>query len=254
MLPAPPLHFARSAIVGAAFALAGCGGDGSDPLESTVFHFTFDGDLEGWEAGFADYPRGASEAEQRAFDEFFELDSGHAFLPQPLNTADGALMLSGNNHSDALFMFLKRRIEGLDPDTSYQLELQAEIATNVPRGCFGIGGSPGDSVFIKGGAIAVEPTRVPEAPDETFWVMNVDKGGQADGGTDAQVLGDFANSKDCDSGDFSYELKNLSNLSLPAFRVTTDQDGVVWLLLGTDSGFEGTTTIFYTEIEAMFLR
>ena len=73
--------------------------------------------------------------------------------------------------------------------------------------------------------------------------MNVDKGNQGSGGTDAQVLGDFANLEDCESSDFTYQLKELSNLELPEFEVTTDVNGDAWLILGTDSGFEGTTTV-----------
>ena len=248
-----PTQLALWVLVGT--ALAGCGGDGdSDTIETHAFRFTFDENLEGWTTGFADYPMGTSEAEQQAIDEFFELDSGHAGLPDPLDPADGAVRLSGNNHSDDLFMFLKRRISGLDSDTRYRLELRVEFATNAPRGCFGIGGSPGESVFVKGGATVVEPLRIPEAGGQARWVMNIDKGDQSDGAADAQLLGDFANSKDCGLGDFSYELKSLSNLALPAFHVTTDNIGDVWLLVGTDSGFEGTTTIYYTEIEAIFIE
>jgi hypothetical protein len=237
-----------------AAVLAGCGGDGDlEPIEPQVFLFTFDNDLEEWQPGFADYPIGAGPGGQQVIDEFFELASEHAFLPQPLDTADGAIRLSGNNHSDSLFMFLKRRISGLDPDATYQLELRVEIATNAPSGCFGVGGSPGESVFIKGGAVAIEPIRVADDMGDN-WVMNIDKGDQGDGGVDAQVLGDFANSKDCDSGDFSYELKMLSNLEQAEFFVTTDPEGEAWVIVGTDSGHEGTTTIFYTEIEAMFIK
>ncbi|HEX2139201.1 MAG TPA: hypothetical protein VHG33_05770 [Woeseiaceae bacterium] len=152
-------------------------------------------------------------------------------------------------------MFLKRRVGGLAPDTLYQLELRVVFATNVPSGCFGIGGSPGESVYVKGGATAIEPLRVPdETSGHARWVMNVDKGIQSRGGSDAQVLGTFANWKDCESSDFSYALKQVSNLQLPAFDVTTDGNGDAWLLLGTDSGFEGPTTIYYTEVEAIFIE
>jgi hypothetical protein len=109
-------------------------------------------------------------------------------------------------------------------------------------------------VFVKGGASGIEPLRVMDGTaGQTTWIMNVDKGNQGSGGTDAQVLGDFANLVDCESSDFRYQLKELSNLELPEFEVTTDVNGDAWLILGTDSGFEGTTTIYYTEIEAIFV-
>jgi hypothetical protein len=246
------LSATRALLAMAALAVVGCGGS-SDPSPQH-FQFTFAEDLEDWTVGFADYPAGTSDAEQQAIDEFYELDGRHARLPQPLDTGDGAVLLTGNNHSDDLFMFLKRRVSGLAPDTAYRVELRVVFATDAPKGCAGIGGSPGESVFVKGGASGIEPLRVMDGTaGHATWIMNVDKGNQANGGTDAQVLGDFANLEDCDSSDFSYELKELSNLELPAFEVTTDDNGDVWLLLGTDSGFEGTTTIYYTEIEAIFV-
>ena len=236
----------------AGLTVAGCGGS-SDPSPQH-FQFTFAEDLEDWTVGFADYPAGTSDAEQQAIDEFYEIDGRHARLPQPLDTSDGAVLLSGNNHSDDLFMFLKRRVSGLAPDTTYQLELRVVFATDAPRGCAGIGGSPGESVFVKGGASGIEPLRVMDGTaGHATWIMNVDKGNQGSGGTDAQVLGDFANLEDCESSDFTYQLKELSNLELPEFEVTTDVNGDAWLILGTDSGFEGTTTIYYTEIEAIFV-
>lgn len=248
-MPVLPLSTAKVSLAAAILAVAGCGD--SSGLSPQHFRFTLAEDLEGWTVGFADYPVGTSDAEQQAIDEFFELDGGHAHLPQPLDTGDGAVLLTGNNHSDDLFMFLKRRVSGLAPDTTYQLELRVVFATNVPRGCFGIGGSPGDSVYVKGGATGIEPRRFSDdTSGHLVWSMNIDKGQQASGGIDAVVLGDFANSKDCESADFSYELKELSNLELSAFDVTTNGNGEAWLLLGTDSGFEGTTTIYYTEIEA----
>ncbi len=257
-MPTPTFSALKASLVMAAvgmavLAMAGCGGSsGPSPQH---FQFTFAEDLEDWTVGFADYPAGTSEAEQQAIDEFYELDGGHARLPQPLDTGDGAVLLTGNNHSDDLFMFLKRRVSGLAPDMTYQLELRVVFATNVPTGCVGIGGSPGESVFVKGGAGDIEPLRVmDDTSGHATWIMNFDKGDQANAGTDAQVLGDIANSQNCESSNFSYELKELSNLDLPAFEVTTDDNGDAWLLLGTDSGFEGTTTIYYTEIEAVFVN
>ncbi|MGH8196414.1 MAG: hypothetical protein ACREQ8_18770, partial [Woeseiaceae bacterium] len=47
---------------------------------------------------------------------------------------------------------------------------------------------------------------------------------------------------------------SLSNLEQAEFFVTADPLGEAWLIVGTDSGHEGTTSIFYTEIEAMFIE
>ena len=74
--------------------------------------------------------------------------------------------------------------------------------------------------------------------------MNIGKGNQLADGSDAITIGDFANSKNCNDGDFSYELKTLANLQ-NSFSIVTGADGSFWVLFGTDSGFEGTTSIYY---------
>jgi hypothetical protein len=51
------------------------------------------------------------------------------------------------------------------------------------------------------------------------------------------VVGDFSN----DTVESVYTLKTVEN-DLP-FESTTNETGELWLLVGTDSGFEGTTTI-----------
>ena len=100
------------------------------------------------------------------------------------------LFISGNNHSDDLFMFLKRQIVGLKPNTLYTLAFEATLESNIPPGSFGIGGSPGESVYVKIGASSQEPQKIAKAG---FYFLNVDKGNQAQGGADAIVTGSLAN-------------------------------------------------------------
>lgn len=214
------------------FAIILCASCKFDMVED---RFDFAAGANGWQAGFADYPVG-SEA-------FYELSAGVETLPPPLETLKG-FRLTGNNHSDDLFMFIKKRFTGLAPNSRYSLRFQVTFATNVPRGCAGIGGSPGESVTVKAGATATEPAAQDDG--NGFYVMNIDKGNQSAGGGNAVVLGDFANSEDCESADFDYELKTLDNSHAP-FIVSTDAEGALWVFFGTDSGFEGTTTIYFID-------
>ena len=48
--------------------------------------------------------------------------------------------------------------------------------------------------------------------------------------------------------DTEYRIKTLNNVERP-FEVTTDEGGRLWLIVGTDSGFEGLTTLYYTRID-----
>ena len=57
-------------------------------------------------------------------------------------------------------MFFKGPVGGLSPGASYGVSVSVEVATDTPAGCVGVGGAPGESVWIKPGAIAVEPLPV----------------------------------------------------------------------------------------------
>jgi hypothetical protein len=213
--------------------LPGCSSSSSG--EEVLVDFTLG--PQGWIAGFSDYPAGQ--------EGFYELDSGYRPLPPPLDTMGSALFISGNNHSDDLFMFYKGRIGGLEPGRTYRVSFAVEFATSVPQGCVGIGGSPGESVYVKAGASEVEPAAVNTGG---YYRMNVDKGEQSNGGANAVVLGDVANSRPCGEAP-QWELKNVSGGG--GVDVTADAEGSLWLFAGTDSGFEGATSIYYTSIRAI---
>ena len=216
-----------------AFGLSSCS-SGSSGEEVSI---DFTQGPQGWTAGFADYPVGQ--------ESFFELTADYRALLPPLESMGSALYSSGNNHSDDLFMFWKGKIGGLEPSRTYRINFTVEIATNVPHGCVGIGGAPGEAVTVKAGSSSVEPEAV--AVSGTYR-MNVDKGAQSSGGADAAALGDIANSQAC--GEVPrWETKELSGGR--TIETTADGEGTLWLFVGTDSGFEGTTSLYFTRVRAI---
>ena len=203
---------------------------GSGPIE---FSYSFETDAEGWAFGFADLPENHDQS-------LYELEAGHRALPDGL---DGAgVRMQGHNRSDDLFMYLMRRVDGLDPGASYSVVATVDLATNVPPGLAGIGGSPGESVYVKVGASTAEPEA---APDSTGHLrMNIDKGNQSQGGSRMVVIGDVANP---DVVDEEFRIKTLDNLGRPVI-VEADAEGGAWLIVGSDSGFEGLTRLYYAAI------
>jgi hypothetical protein len=201
-----------------------------------ILHFSFAENAQGWIAGFADYPVGE--------EEFFELESGIEPMPPDLGLVGKGFRLSGNNHSDDLFMFLKRRLgpeDGVVPDTEYRFNFVLEFASNAPSGAVGIGGAPGESVFLKAGASAREPKSVPVDGNLR---MDVDKGNQAVGGPAASSVGNIANGRPA-SEPPRYVL--LRKEHQHPYNIRADRQGAVWLLIGTDSGFEGPTALYYRQ-------
>ncbi len=138
---------------------------------------------------------------------------------------------------------LKRQVDGLRPNTAYSVSVSLDLVTNVPAGLFGIGGSPGESVFVKAGASTVEPTTVED--NIGYLRMNIDKGNQANGGESMVVLGNVAHA--AVTGE-EYRTKTLDNTDRPV-KVTTDSEGRVWLIVGTDSGFEGLSAFYFARID-----
>ena len=231
-----PITLLTGVFVGVGAFIGAC--DTTEPTDDLTFTFDFDGGAHGFVAGFADYPP--------AFEEDFDLTSGHGALPAPLASRSG-LFISGINRSDDLFMFFKGPIDGLQPGR-YEATVSLEIATDVPAGCVGVGGPPGEGVTVKGGATEVEP--LPVLDNRSWLRMNIDVGSQDYGGTQAVAHGDIANSRSCEESP-RWELKSFEGRAIPE-PVSVSPDGRAWLLFGTDSGFESRTGIYFTRATVSF--
>lgn len=237
-------YFRRKAsglILFSAFLLSSCMNEDSPPLPTTfTLVFDFEDGNQGWIGDFADLPVEGQD--------IFELDVSHGPLPEETGVADNAIRIQGHNRSDDLFMFLKREVTDLIPSTTYTMVFELELASQYPEGSVGIGGSPGASVFLKAGASEDEPETVIE-PGETqdYLRMNIDKGNQSQDGADMYGLGTIG----IEGEEFRYELIQRDNSDRP-FTVTTSPEGSLWLIVGTDSGFEGLTALYYNRIAITF--
>jgi hypothetical protein len=217
-------------------ALAACGdsaGVGDDSYDIT---FDFSNGYQGWVAGFSDYPVG-KETE-------WGISSALATLPPPLDASRRGILLTGENHSDDLFMYITREGAPLAPNAQYTIRFRVTLATNAPKNCLGIGGAPGESVVLKVGATTAEPTRTVDAAQ--YYRATFDHGAQLNGGRDATPVGNIATSNtNCAAP--RYELKEFDGGSSP-LTVTTTASGRLWLVVGVDSGFEGTTSVYVTSV------
>jgi hypothetical protein len=211
--------------------IVGCGSDNG--LEQLELNNNFSEGDDGWETGFADLPADHDDA-------LYELDSGRRELPAGLGGY--GIYLQGHNRSDDLFMYLTKQVTGLKPNTTYSLTFHIEMATNAAGGGVGIGGAPGESVFVKVGASTQQP--MTEETADGFLMINIDKGNQATGGNDMLVIGDVASPDVLDETQFA-----LKTFVVEGFEASTDADGNLWLIAGTDSGFEGLTTVYFTQID-----
>jgi len=197
---------------------------------------------QGWTADFADYPPNIGTG--------YDLVAGIRFMPRKLTRVpQRGFYIQGNNHSADLFMFLKRRLaveEGIIAGQTYRIEYVITLASNAPSGCGGIGGPPGESVFLKAGASSIEPLAVLQP--NGYLRMNVDKGNQAQSGTAASVAGNIANGIPCEQAFPYLPFVLIQRSHQHTTNVMANSNGELWLLVGTDSGFEGLTRLYYQSI------
>ena len=114
------------------------------------WRFEFEGGMDDWSIAFAGLP---ADFDPSGYELHFE----HTNLPVYLGS-EKAILVQGHNRSDGLFMFAKRRIDGLKPNTTYNVRFEVEIATDASRDAGGIGGPPGASVCLRAGASAHRAT------------------------------------------------------------------------------------------------
>lgn len=187
-----------------------------------------------WQAVFAEYPEGE--------EDFYELNSGVKNLPAPLDQSKKSFMLEGNNHSDALRMFLVKQLSGLTPGSRYVVETEVELASKYPDGSVGIGGSPGNAVHLVSYFSTSGYTL--EKPKGSNIQLVLTKTGEISDGVATIDLGDVS----IPSEEYVYQLIKRKKSSSPA-AVRADSQGKLWAIVGTWSGFEGISTLYYTKIK-----
>ena len=199
---------------------------------SLVLDHNFNSSTIEWVGGFADYPEGVEEE--------WGFSITHAYLPAPLDSTKKGIRISGSNHSDDLFMYLTRKVNLNTPNQLYKGTFQVEFATNAAESSVGVGGSPAHSVYLGIGLASVEPKKILDSTDGHYR-MNISKIQQAGDGDDMKVIGDVSNGKE----ETEYTLVTRSG----EFTGKTDSAGNLWIIVGTDSGFEAITTLYYSRIK-----
>ncbi|RVT47867.1 hypothetical protein EMM73_03705 [Rheinheimera sediminis] len=199
--------------------------------QDKAYNFNFNSGSQGWAAGFSDYP--ADEAP------IYQLESGIRALPGEASAK--GFFLSGMNRSDDLFMFLKTQFSNLEPSTKYYARVRLTFLSNAGVDCAGGSNAPGESVYLKFGAGDREPK-------QEGYYLNLDKGQQSQSGRDAKVIGNVAaQGAACDGSVFAE--KTIQTTTRERIPLYSDGQGRVWIFVGTDSGYQGLTSLYYKSIE-----
>ncbi|MGB5822579.1 MAG: copper amine oxidase N-terminal domain-containing protein [Proteocatella sp.] len=173
-------------------------------------------------------------------EDFYEYN--FKITPSPVAKMGSAIRIDGSNHSDDMFMAFYKKIGGFKPNETYIYKLSFDIGTNVPKGMSGIGGSPGSSVWVKAGIVPAVPLMEVDNINH-YRITNLDKSNQNQSGADLKVVSNMEKESDDYSEDFEYKT------IVKYFIATTNENGEVYVVIGTDSGFEGLTTVYYDNIK-----
>ncbi len=223
-------------------------GSGRDVIttDNVVKEYNFEKGDEGWKAGFADYlPNQPTNG---------DFEAGVVTKPYSSQSRQ-RFKMRGVNRTDDLFMYLTRRLDrgdGLKPRTRYLLYFEVDFDSKEESGCFGVGGSPGEAVHVKAGASLASPGVAPD--EEGVLRLNIDHGAQAEGGSGATSIGDISNGEECGTSQPPGIFIATQRRGVHEHLVKTDAKGRLHLIVGTDSGFEGETTIYYSKISVQLVE
>ena len=142
------------------------------------------------------------------------------------------MFVSGQNEDRDLCMYLVGQLEGLQPGVKYSVIVAVDLASN----------HQGESVWLRAGAASERPHWT---VDEEGWYRVVpDMGAMSWEGEHGVPMGTIAKPED-GTEDYVALSRTSHGLILTA---RADEDGRIWVLFGTDSTFEGPTSIYYTSV------
>lgn len=215
-----------------ALAVTSCLPEEQDQLE--IFSKSYDFNLStwGWEADFTDYPIDAAPQA----DTIYHWDAKYATAPS-LYEGAMALKLSCDNKSGDVFMFIKKKVAGLQPNTIYSLVYNVDVISDAGKG---------DGIILKAGASFIEPQKV--IHDQRY-ELNLDKGTNSESGSDLFILG----SLDATSDEVGYLYTSFNNATAPRrFTLKSNNLGEIWLIIGTESNAPGINSVFFTKLQIIF--
>ena len=201
----------------------------------------------GWQGGFADYFQGRERDQQLKWE---YRNNDHPSAGEVNHRP--SLYIQGVNNTDDLFMFFTKTLgaaDGIKPNTSYLIGYGINFSSNSPSNCAGIGGAPGESVFLKAGASSIQPRVSPD--EEGIQRLNIGHGQQGRSGKAVSVVGNIANGQDCPANP---TFVRMLRKDIHPTLVTTGADAKLHLIVGTESGFEGMTRLYYHGITVTLIK
>ncbi|TKT91499.1 hypothetical protein [Dyadobacter frigoris] len=207
--------------------LVACKG-GNDTLPIKFFESTFQQNTEDWTGDAALFKNGQQDTIA------FSIKQGK--IPGATDSTSRGLGVSGKNTGDSLFLFIKKKITGLDPALTYKVAYEINIGTSYPDTV----GSAGRLIFIKAGASPNEPVK---ELANNYYNVSIEKGSLSKSGTEMFYLGTAGNGLDS----VAYRSIVRTNANL-AVEVKPNAAGEIWLCVGAETSYKGLIQLYYDRI------
>lgn len=214
-----------------AFVLGSCAESADDSFQIFIQEFDFSQGLEGWAAEFTEYPLG----ETPESDSIYKWSASISQVP---GSNRPAILLSCENLNGDIFMFLKRKVTDLKPNTNYSIVFEITMATNS------VAGQP---LILKAGASELEPKKVIE---NGYYQLNIDKGEDFASGENLYSFGDVGGVAPSSDAYIPVSRGNAS-VNQPILA-TTNSKGELWLIVGTDCMYTGFNSVYYSRISVVY--
>jgi hypothetical protein len=217
-------------ILSSIFFFGACSLGDKDGVSISSARFYFSESQSDWHGGFANYAAADSVSSELYF--------GYDNLPENLANNQKSLKLSGKNLGQKLTMFIKKKITGLAPNTDYTLVYDVTFASDVNKGT-----ASGDSVAVITGSFSQEPISV---LSDGYYRLGTSYGPLS--GSYYQ-LGSIGNTNP--TPQFDYVNVGNATSQYPYIKGRTNSLGELWLFVGIDSLYKGTTTIYFTYVDVI---
>jgi|GEM_PF-1747996 len=213
--------------------------DGSKP--EFVLTYDFSSGKGDWQTGFSEYPLSAADTLQIEA----EMVSSIGALG-----GDSLLRLSAIDPVADIFPFIKLKVTGLTPSTEFNVLVETEFAA-VNLDPIGTTYEGDQEVHLKAGVFENEPLLIP-ANDSidvgySYEVLDIDKGNGVDVGNDMALLGTVVMPS---PNVFSQLIRGINTGS--QLSGTSDADGNMWLLIGTDSETQMHQAFYYSRVAVLY--
>lgn len=195
---------------------------------------SFNESASGWETGLTDFDTTTTLSS-------FALSGRVSAYPSPLPATGKGLLVSSTNQRDTLFTFITKKITGLNPASSYSIRLATTVIARLPQDdSLQFINNPTTKLYIKG-AVSNQPP------------LNFLVGSKARLNLHTGLLGS-------DGRDFKLLIPQALPLTevyqtypVPSeggtFRIVPNQQGEIWVTLGSQTEFKGITKLYYDDIK-----